>query len=72
VSEENQDESEILLDQALLEFMRRSDSGRPETRDKFVQEYPEIAPQLEKLLAAADWIENMAGPTLADLLPTEL
>jgi eukaryotic-like serine/threonine-protein kinase len=71
VSEENQDESEILLDQALLEFMRRSDSGRPETRDKFVQEYPEIAPQLEKLLAAADWIENMAGPTLAELADSQ-
>ena len=67
MSEELEDGTESKLDQALLDFMRRSDAGQIEDRDVFLNEYPEIATQLRTLLDAADWIENMAGPTLSEL-----
>ncbi len=67
MSDELEDGNETRLDQALLEFMRRSDAGEMEDREAFLKEFPELAPQLRSLLDAADWIENMAGPTLAEL-----
>ena len=67
MSEELEDGTESKLDQALLDFMRRSDAGQIEDREVFLNEYPEIATQLRTLLDAADWIENMAGPTLSEL-----
>ena len=67
MSDELEDGNETKLDQALLEFMRRSDAGKIENREQFLNEFPELAPQLRILLDAADWIENMAGPTLAEL-----
>ncbi len=67
MSEEFEDGTESKLDQALLDFMRRSDAGQIEDREVFLKEYPEIATQLRTLLDAADWIENMAGPTLGEL-----
>lgn len=60
------DGTEMKLDQALLDFMRRFDSGNQEDRETFLKEHPEIAAQLKSLLEAADWIEEMAGPTLAE------
>ncbi len=65
--DELEDGTEIKLDQALLDFMRRFDAGEIENREAFLAEYPEIAPQLRTLLDAADLIESMAGPTLAEL-----
>jgi TRAP transporter TAXI family solute receptor len=61
------DGTETKLDQALLEFMRRFDAGLVEDREAFLNEFPEISNQLRTLLDAADWIEKMAGPTLAEL-----
>jgi TRAP transporter TAXI family solute receptor len=64
------DGNELKLDQALLEFMRRFDAGKVEDREAFLNEFSDLAPQLRVLLDAADWIENMAGPTLAESLGT--
>ncbi|XZE20773.1 serine/threonine-protein kinase [Pirellulaceae bacterium SH449] len=59
------DDPEIELNNALLEFMRRYDSGEIEDREAFLKSYPEISDKLSELLATADWIESMAGPKLA-------
>ena len=59
--------TELKLDQALLEFIRRSDAGKVDDRESFLDEFPDIAPQLRALLDAADAIESMAGPTLSEL-----
>lgn len=59
------DDPEIELNKALLEFMRRYDSGEIEDREAFLKSYPEISDKLAELLATADWIESMAGPKLA-------
>lgn len=67
MSDPADDGVEMKLDQALLDFMRRSDAGKVDDRDSFLAEFPELAPQLGTLLEAADWIENMAGPTLGEL-----
>ena len=67
MSDPADDGVEMKLDQALLEFMRRFDAGKVEDRDSFLAEFPDLAPQLRTLLDAADWIENMAGPTLGEL-----
>ncbi len=68
MSNDFDDEHENQLDKALLEFMRRFDAGKAEDRESFYQEFPDLEPQLRKLLDAADWIESMAGPTLAESL----
>lgn len=67
MSDELDDGTEMKLDQALLDFMRRFDSGNPDDRETFLAEHSDIAPQLRVLLEAADWIEQMAGPTLGEL-----
>jgi TRAP transporter TAXI family solute receptor len=67
MSDDPDDGNELKVDQALLDFMRRFDAGNPEDRETFLKEHPEIADQLRVLLEAADWIENMAGPTVAEL-----
>jgi eukaryotic-like serine/threonine-protein kinase len=61
------DGTEMKIDQALLDFMRRFDAGNADDRESFLNEHPDIAPQLKALLEAADWIEDMAGPTLGEL-----
>ena len=67
MSDDLDDGDEHQLDGALLEFMRRFDAGQVDDRERFYEEFPELAPKLRKLLEAADWIEDMAGPTLGDL-----
>ena len=67
MADEQEEVNETELDQALLDFMRRFDAGNIQDRETFLLEYPEIAPQLRTLLDAADLIEKMAGPTLAEL-----
>lgn len=59
------------FDEILLDFLRRHDSGQPMDREEFLREHPEHSERLRKLLEASDWIEQMAGPTLADLSPDE-
>jgi len=67
MADEQEEGNETELDRALLDFMRRFDAGDIQDRETFLLEYPEIAPQLQTLLDAADLIEKMAGPTLAEL-----
>ena len=68
MSNDFDDDHENQLDKALLEFMRRFDAGKAEDRESFYREFPALETQLRKLLDAADWIESMAGPTLAESL----
>lgn len=58
---------EILVDQALADYMQRCDSGERLDREAFLAQHPLLREQLTELLSAADWIEQLAGPTLADL-----
>ncbi len=62
--EENVDEK---LDAVLAEFLRKLDSGESVDRKHFLAEHPEFSQQLAELLDAADWIEQLAGPTLGEL-----
>ncbi len=65
-SEENP--LEIQVDLALADYMQRCDSGERLDRESFLAQHPaELREQLSDLLSAADWIEQLAGPTLADL-----
>ncbi|MCE2813254.1 MAG: serine/threonine-protein kinase [Planctomycetaceae bacterium] len=59
------------FDEILLEFLRKHDAGQPIDRQEFLSKYPEYRQQLEGFLETADWIEQMAGPTLGDLTPEE-
>ncbi|MFN9625362.1 MAG: hypothetical protein ACK6AT_03740, partial [Planctomycetota bacterium] len=59
------------FDEILLEFLRKHDAGQPVDRQEFLSKYPEYRQQLEGFLETADWIEQMAGPTLGDLTPEE-
>ncbi|HUP81488.1 MAG TPA: serine/threonine-protein kinase, partial [Pirellula sp.] len=67
MSDQLDDDIEAKLDQALLDFMRRFDTGQISNREVFLEEYAEIAPQLRTLLDAADLIEKLAGPTLSEI-----
>lgn len=64
--QEPEQEHELQLDSALLAFLKRHDHGEKVDRETFLREHPELSEQLRSLLDAADWIERMAGPTLAD------
>ncbi|MFM8213331.1 MAG: TAXI family TRAP transporter solute-binding subunit [Pirellula sp.] len=59
------------FDEVLLEFLRKHDAGQPIDRQEFLGKYPEYRQRLEGFLETADWIEQMAGPTLGDLPPEE-
>jgi hypothetical protein len=59
------------FDEILLEFLRKHDAGQPIDRQEFLSKYPEYRKQLEGFLETADWIQQMAGPTLGDLNPEE-
>ena len=58
---------ELLIDRALATYMQKCDAGQVPDRDQFLAEHPELRSQLEELLVAADWIEQLAGPRLADI-----
>ncbi|MFO0941176.1 MAG: serine/threonine-protein kinase [Pirellulales bacterium] len=56
------------LDQALAEYLAKCDSGTSPDRKSFLEQYPpEVREKLEHLLSAADWIEHLAGPSVAEL-----
>lgn len=56
------------LDQALAEYLAKCDSGTNPDRKTFLEKYPvEVREKLEHLLSAADWIEQLAGPSVAEL-----
>ena len=65
------DELKEEFDEIILEFLRKHDAGQSIDREEFLLEYPEYRDRLLELLEAADWIEQMAGPTLADLRPED-
>lgn len=67
MSESEENPLELRVNEVLAEYMQSSDSGAIPNRDEFLRKYPELGGQLEELLTTADWIEEMAGPTLADL-----
>ncbi len=58
---------ELKIDQALADYMQQCDSGIVPNREDFVSKHPELREQLSELLAAADWIEQLAGPKLSEL-----
>ena len=62
----NENDPESRLDEALADFMKRKDSGEKIDRERFLKDHSEIADLLRELLDAADCIEHMAGPTIAE------
>lgn len=58
---------ELQVDAALAEYLQKCDAGELPDRDHFLARHPELREQLAELLTAADWIEQLAGPRLADL-----
>ena len=67
MSESKENPLELRMDEVLAEYMQKSDSGAIPDREEFLKNHPELREQLQDLLNTADWIEEMAGPTLADL-----
>ncbi len=58
---------ELQVDAALVEYLQKCDTGELTDRDSFLESHPELREQLAELLTAADWIEQLAGPRLADI-----
>lgn len=58
---------ELQVDAALAEYLQKCDSGELPDRDDFLERHPELRERLAELLLAADWIEQLAGPRLADV-----
>ncbi len=58
---------ELEISKVLAEYMHRCDSGPTPNREEFLSRHPELRDQLSELLSAADWIEQLAGPRVADL-----
>ncbi len=58
---------ELQIDLALAQYLQKCDSGDVPDRDAFLSQHPELREHLQELLAAADWIEQLAGPRLADI-----
>ena len=66
---ENPSEDELTeeFDEILLEFLREHDAKKVVDREEFLGQYPQFRERLAQLLETADWIEKMAGPTLAEI-----
>ena len=47
--------------------MIKCDEGDVPDREQFLAKHPAMRERLSELLAAADWIEHLAGPTVADV-----
>ncbi len=58
---------EIEVELALADYMSKCDSGTAPNREEFLQQHAAMRETLSELLEAADWIEQLAGPTLADI-----
>ncbi len=65
MSTKDDDALELAVESALAEYLMRCDSGTAPDREQFLAKNPEMRERLESLLAAADWIEQLAGPTMA-------
>ncbi len=64
MSTKDDDALELAVESALAEYLMRCDSGTAPDREQFLAKNP-VMERLESLLAAADWIEQLAGPTMA-------
>ncbi len=67
MTDDGQKSLELDIELALAEYMQRCDGGEEIDREAFLSRHPTLRDQLIELLEAADWIEQLAGPTLADL-----
>lgn len=68
MADPSDDPNDYDLDQALVDYLAKCDSGANPDRKKFLEKYPpQVREQLANLLSAADWIEQMAGPSVAEL-----
>ena len=67
VSQADENPLEIAVELALAEYMLKCDDGAVPDREQFLAKHPAMRDRLSELLAAADWIEQLAGPTIADV-----
>jgi eukaryotic-like serine/threonine-protein kinase len=67
MASEDDDPLEVEVQSALAEYLVRCDSGQAPDREQFLAQHPRLADKLADLLSAADWIEQLAGPTAAGL-----
>ncbi len=65
MSTKDDDALELAVESALAEYLMRCDAGTAPDREQFLAKNPEMRERLESLLTAADWIEQLAGPTIA-------
>ncbi|HBE71267.1 MAG TPA: hypothetical protein DDW52_24230, partial [Planctomycetaceae bacterium] len=61
------DPLEVEVQKALADYMNKCDSGEVLDRKEFIRQHPELGGELADLLSVADWIEDLAGPRVADL-----
>jgi eukaryotic-like serine/threonine-protein kinase len=68
VGQSSDDIPETDIDRAIADYLSKCDEGTSPDRQAFLEQYPaELREQLSSLLAAADWIEQLAGPAIMDL-----
>lgn len=65
MSTKDDDALELAVESALAEYLMRCDAGNAPDREQFLAKNAQMRERLESLLAAADWIEQLAGPTMA-------
>ncbi len=67
MSQADENPLEIEVELALAEYMVKCDEGEVPDREQFLAKHPGMRERLSELLTAADWIEQLAGPTVADV-----
>lgn len=67
----DEDPLELEVEQALAEYMQKCDSGANMSRAEFLAQHPHLGEQLSELLSVADWVEQLAGPRLADIAKSD-
>lgn len=67
MSQADENPLEIEVELALAEYMLKCDDGAAPDREEFLAKHAGMREKLSELLAAADWIEQLAGPTVADV-----
>lgn len=67
MSQADENPLEIEVELALAEYMLKCDDGEVPDREAFLAKHAGMRDKLSELLAAADWIEHLAGPTVSDV-----
>ena len=67
MSQADENPLEIEVELALAEYMLKCDDGAVPNREEFLAKHAGMRDRLSELLAAADWIEHLAGPTVANI-----